>query len=93
MTGLSKAQILTMMTPIVSQVQDAPFLFPLCSSKPKRTAYSLTEQGKRLIVVSGGEDHLAVPFDPAEFKKRGNVIFIPTSDELKLMFLSWLKTN
>ena len=91
MTSLSNALMIFMISPIVAQVLDAPFLFP--TSKPKKIAFYLTEEGKRLIVESGGEDYIAVSFNTDEFQKRENGICIHTSEKLKLMFLSWLKTN
>ena len=93
LTGKTKAATMDVIASYADDVPDAPFLLPLCSTKPKRIAFAATEEGRRLIVNYDGEDYLAIPFSREALGGRGNGILVPNVDELKLAFLRWLKMH
>ena len=93
LTGLGKKPLIDLIADLISN-RDQHLLLPFSEdTHKKRWAFSKTEEGRRLIVVSRGIEYLRVPFIADEMKKRGNGVLIPDVDDLKKSFLMWLATH
>ena len=85
--SLNKEQLVNLME--VNGVKT--FDLPIDPTFPKRTNFSNTPKGRQLIVEFKGHSYIRVPFDVASQKKRCNNKDVTGVNELRTLFVKFLK--